>query len=148
LVSWQHVTMEKDFGGLGVPSLRKLNLHLLGSWIRRYSLENDKLWKQVVDFKYDNCNPNVFTCVDRGASSFWTCVLWAVRAAKFGYRWKVGNGAKVRFWEDIWVGTSSLAIQFWDIYYIVNEQNKTVAELWDGVNLRCTFRRCVDRSLF
>jgi hypothetical protein len=35
----------------------------------------------------------------------------------------------VRFWEDVWVGNSSLAIQFWDIYSIVNEQNKTVVEL-------------------
>jgi hypothetical protein len=101
-----------------------------------------------VEFKYDNCSPNVFTCVDRGASSFWKGVLWIARVAKFGYRWKLGNEAKVRFWEDVWVGTSSIAIQFWDIYFIVNEQNKTVAELWDGVNLRCTFRRCVDRKLF
>jgi hypothetical protein len=54
----------------------------------------------------------------------------------------------VRFWEVIWVGNSSLAIQFWDIYSIVNEQNKTLAELWDGVNLKCTFRRCVDSRVF
>jgi hypothetical protein len=28
--------------------------------------------------------------------------------------------------------------------------NKTslIADLWDGVNLKCTFRRCVDRRLF
>jgi hypothetical protein len=26
----------------------------------------------------------------------------------------------------------------------VNEKNITIAELWDGVNLKCTFRRCVD----
>jgi hypothetical protein len=30
----------------------------------------------------------------------------------------------------------------------VNEQNKTVAHLWDGVNMKCTFRRCVDVRLF
>jgi hypothetical protein len=35
--SWQHVTMEKDFGSLGVPSLRELNICLMGSWIRRYA---------------------------------------------------------------------------------------------------------------
>jgi hypothetical protein len=29
----------------------------------------------------------------------------------------------------------------------VNEQNKSIADLWDGVNLKCTFRRCVDRRL-
>jgi hypothetical protein len=65
-----------------------------------------------------------------------------------GYRWKIGNGLKIQFWEDAWLGTSSLAIQLWVIYSIANEQNKSVAELWDGVNLKCTFRRCVDRRLF
>jgi hypothetical protein len=30
----------------------------------------------------------------------------------------------------------------------VQEQNKTIAELWDGVDLKCSFRRCVDVRLF
>jgi hypothetical protein len=58
--------------------------------------------------------------------------MWATRVAKLGYMWKVGNGEKVRFWEDNWVGPASLAIQFWDIYSLINEQNKTIFELWDG----------------
>jgi hypothetical protein len=75
-------------------------------------------------------------------------VLWVAKVAKMGYRWRLGNGCKVRFWRDVWVGNSSLALQFWKIYSIVNEQNKIVADLWDGENLRCTFRRCVDVRLF
>ena len=30
------------------------------------------------------------------------------------------NGEKVRFWEDNWLGTSSLAIQYWKLYRFVN----------------------------
>jgi hypothetical protein len=37
LANWGHVAMEKDFGGLGVPSLRDLNICLLGSWVRRHA---------------------------------------------------------------------------------------------------------------
>lgn len=48
---------------------------------------------------------------------------------------------KIRFWEDNWLGSSSLAIQFWPIYRIVHEKGKTIADVWDGVNLKCTFRR-------
>jgi hypothetical protein len=65
LASWQHVTIEKEFGGLGVSSLRELNLYLLGSWVRRYCLDEGKLWRQIIDFKYDTCKSNVFTCVER-----------------------------------------------------------------------------------
>jgi hypothetical protein len=60
----------------------------------------------------------------------------------------VGNGVSVRFWEDVWLGTSSRAIRYCELYYIVNEQNKSIVELWDGCNLRCTFRRCVDIRLY
>jgi hypothetical protein len=65
-----------------------------------------------------------------------------------GYKWKVGNGMKIRLWEDNWLGSSSLAIQFWPLYEIVNEKGKTLAELWDGVNLKCTFRRTVSEGLY
>jgi hypothetical protein len=64
-----------------------------------------------------------------------------------GYRWKVGDGVRVRFWEDLWLGSSSLAIHYWELYCLVNEQNTSIAELWDGENLKCTFRRYVDVRL-
>ena len=46
-----------------------------------------------------------------------------------------------------WLGNSSLAIQFWDLYVIVNEKNSTIADLWDGNELKCTFRRTVSPTL-
>lgn len=73
--------------------------------------------------------------------------MWAARAVKMGYRWQIGNGKKVKFWEDLWLGSSSLAIQFWDLYVLVNEKSHTVSELWDGADLKCTFRRGVDDRL-
>jgi hypothetical protein len=110
-------------------------------------LDEGKLWKSLIDFKYNNNSPNIFTCSEAGTSNFLKGVLWAARIAKLGYRWKVGTGSKIRFWKDLWIGSSSLAIQYWKIYCLVNEQNKTIAELWDGKNLRCTFCRCVDKRL-
>jgi hypothetical protein len=65
-----------------------------------------------------------------------------------GYRRKIVDETKVRFWEDVWLESCSLAIQYWEIYSIVNEQNKAIAKLWDGSNLKYTFRRCVDRRVY
>jgi hypothetical protein len=70
-----------------------------------------------------------------------------VQAVKLGFRWKVGDGKRVRFWEDQWFEICSLAIQFWDIYSIVNEHGKTIREAWDGPNLRFSFIRTVNRAL-
>jgi hypothetical protein len=40
------------------------------------------------------------------------------------------------------------AIQYWKIYCIINEHNKTIFQIWDGLHLKCTFRRCVDLRIF
>jgi hypothetical protein len=148
LANWQLVSMRKEFGGLGVPNLRDLNICLLGSWLKRYCLDKEKTWKQLIDYKYKTTSPNFLLCKDVGASNFWKGIMWAAQVARMGFRWKVGRGDTIRFWEDIWLDSSSLAIQYWEIYSIINEQNGTIAELWDGCNLRCTFRRTVDIRLF
>jgi hypothetical protein len=40
-----------------------------------------------------------------------------------------------------WFGNSPLAVQFFELYVIYNEQNKTIAHIWDGSTLMLTFRR-------
>jgi hypothetical protein len=101
LASWRHVTMKKEYERLGVSDLRELNLCLLGSWIKRYSVDKEKIWKLLVEFKYKTSNPNILTCSDLGASNFCKGVMWTAQAARMGYKCKVGNGEKVRFWEDM-----------------------------------------------
>jgi hypothetical protein len=91
IANWQLVIMRKEYHGLGVPNHRDLNICLLGSWIRMYALDKDKIWIQLIDYKYRTENPNIFTCLEIGASNFWKAVIWATKVAKMGYRWKVGN---------------------------------------------------------
>lgn len=63
------------------------------------------------------------------------------RAIMFGYRWLVGNGKKIQFWENRWSGTSPLAVQFWPLYSICNESSKTIREVWEEDEVKLTFRR-------
>jgi hypothetical protein len=44
----------------GIPDLPNVNLCLLGSWIKRYSKDDEKQWKTKVDHKYNKQNPNIF----------------------------------------------------------------------------------------
>jgi hypothetical protein len=64
-----------------------------------------------------------------------------------GIKWVVGNGEKVRFWEDQWLGNTSLAILFWPLYIINEQQGKSISEVWDGEELRLSFRRSVSVRL-
>jgi hypothetical protein len=83
----------------------------------------------MLDFKYRTKNPNIFQTNTRGASPFFRGFMWAALAAGMGYRWIIGDGKKIRFWEDNWLGSSSLAIQYWKLYRWVNEKEKIVASL-------------------
>jgi hypothetical protein len=74
--------------------------------------------------------------------------MWAAHAAKVGYRWKVGRCEKCFFGEYIWFGHCSLAIIFWDLYVIANEQNFTISTVWDRNELKISFRTTVSPSLY
>lgn len=100
-----------------------------------------------MDHKYKTKEPNVFCCPDVGSSPFWKGVLWAMQAAHMGIQWVVGNGERIRFWEDHWLGNTSLAIIFWPLYAINEQQGKTLKEVWDGQQLMLTFRRNVSEDL-
>ena len=130
-----------EFGGLGIPNLREVNLCLLGSWLKRYYQDDGKIWKTLIDHKYRTNSPNIFYCNSQNMSRFWKGVLEVVKSIKFGYRWIVGDGRKIRFWEDTWFGNSPLATQFWGVYTLCNEQTITLSDAWDGENLKLTFRR-------
>ena len=141
LANWQLVCMKKEFGGLGIPNIRDLNTCLLGSWVKRFMQTEDRLWKQIVGQKYLSSAPNIFCADNTDTSNFWKGVMWAAQAVKFGHRWVVGDGQKVRFWEDCWFGSSPLAVQFWELYSTCSQQCQTISQVWDGSVLKLTFRR-------
>ena len=124
-----------------MPDLRDLNLVLLGSWIKRFLKDVGKLWYNIITQKYVRNAVNIFSLPHSNSSVFWRGVLWAAKALKFGYRWVVGDGTKVRFWEDIWFGTAPLATQFWDLFCICDQIGVSLASVWDGVEVKLTFRR-------
>jgi hypothetical protein len=73
---------EKEYGGLGVLDLADLNMCLVASWIKRYRLDNDKIWKQIIDYKYRVDEPSMFYCPTGGASPFGKGVMWAAKHYK------------------------------------------------------------------
>jgi hypothetical protein len=61
------ICMKKEYGGLGVPNIKDLNLCLLGSWVKRYIQDENKIWRELVDRKYYR-RGNVF-CAEKKMGS-------------------------------------------------------------------------------
>ena len=130
LASWKMICMKKEFGGLGIPNLQEVNTCLLGSWVKRFYEEGEKPWQAIIEEKYLSGKPNLFAVHSiPNSSRFWKGFQSIIQNLKFGFRWEVGNGERVRFWEDTWFGTSPLATQFWPVYPVCNEQTKTIKEV-------------------
>jgi hypothetical protein len=91
LANWKSMA-QMEFGGIGAPDLKDMNMCLLASWIQRYQDSNKKLWRAIIDAKYQTCTPNIVCCNDRQASPFRKGVMWAAEAAKMGYMWKICDG--------------------------------------------------------
>src|SRR6185437_2666907 len=62
LANMQLIAQKKEFGGLGIPDLRNLNLCHLAAWVSRYHLNENTLWTNMTDFKYETDKPNIFCC--------------------------------------------------------------------------------------
>jgi hypothetical protein len=61
------VSRRKEQGGMGILDLRDLNLCLLASWVQRYHDAGGRLWREIIDFKYD-VSPNMFCMVGYGGN--------------------------------------------------------------------------------
>jgi len=70
-----------------------------------------------------------------------------MQSSPYGCYVEIGDGKTIRFWEDVWCGNCCLATQFWELYIIADPKNIRLASVWDGENLKISFRRRVDHKL-
>lgn len=144
LANWGFVSQKKAFGGLGVPNLREFNLALLASWAKRFFMGGDKNWITILNYKYITNKPNLLWSKPNTGSPFWRGVTWALSGVRPFYKWVLGKGTLISFWHDVWAGEMTLKTQFWDTFSICQQQDCSVAQVWDGSTRKLTFRRCVD----
>ena len=113
LVKWMMVQHSKRYGGLGVRNLKVHNNSLLTKWLWRYNLEDQALWKELIQHKY-------------GQEDQWwskevteTYVgVWRIMAFRDNVRIKVGRGNKALFWKEDWTGQGSLENLFPGLFSI------------------------------
>ena len=57
----------------------------------------------------------------------------------------VGNGRRVRFWEDGWCGDEALSISFPSLYALATSKEAWVAEVWDTLGEDGGWNPCFSR---
>ncbi|KAG6675888.1 hypothetical protein I3842_15G128600 [Carya illinoinensis] len=110
LVGWNKVCTPLRDGGLVVWNVRAFNEALLGKWLWRYNKERGALWKEVIDMKYGSERGVWCSKESRGTYGvgLWKYIRkgWCTFASNT--RFCVGNGRRVSFWNEVWVGDTVL----------------------------------------
>ena len=110
LVNWKTICSKKEKGGLGVKDLSLVNKALLGKWVSRFDEEESTIWKEVIIIKYLLEDGGWFTKTIRGNSGLgpWKEISKEIVLMKKNSMFTLGDGSRVRFWEDPWCGDQPL----------------------------------------
>ena len=130
LVKWDAICSPCMNGGLAIHNLRVFNEALLGKWLWRYGLERDTLWRRMINGKYESLGIGWSTRVVNGpyGVSLWKHIRSGWEKFERFIAFKVGNGARTKFWVDTWCGDTPLNIQFPKLYRIARDKEANVAD--------------------
>ncbi|KAI8548067.1 hypothetical protein RHMOL_Rhmol07G0243600 [Rhododendron molle] len=141
LVKWELITKKKEFGGLGVKNLMIQNLALLAKWWWRFYKDSDSLWVKVVKSKYkleQSC------WLPRLPSSGKSSTIWKDICSvgdsssvigsilQEGFRVVVHSGQDISFWNQVWLGNTTLKEEFPRLYLISTQKEKVIRDLKDA----------------
>jgi len=124
---------------LGLKDVRKFNFALLAKWRWRFISQDKGKWREVLESKYGvelEC-PQLPV---KYQSRWWRDLVKVCREGggegwfQKEVHWKLGRGDKVRFWEDVWIGDTSLKSLFQRLYSLSVYQEYKIEDVgvWEG----------------
>jgi hypothetical protein len=113
---------------------------LLGKWLARL-LTEDGRWQQLLRRKYVGSKAISQVIWKPGDSHFWAGIM-ATKKYFFPFgSFSIRNGSEIRFWEDCWLGTTTLREQYPALYNIVRHKSDTLQKVLETSPPSLTFRR-------
>ncbi|GKV16991.1 hypothetical protein SLEP1_g27551 [Rubroshorea leprosula] len=143
-VKWDYVCCSKQKGGLGVSDLRRKNWALLGKWWFRFGDGVESLWKRIVKEKYYGGKweeVDITAFGNRRMSKLWRDIInIGGRSMKLsnilveGFKWEVGEGNRVSFWSNPWVGNKTLRVEYPRLYELSTNKECKISDIgvWEG----------------
>lgn len=118
LAKWNILCQPKEIGGLGIKNLDIHNQCLLSKWL--FKLINEEgMWQSLLKNKYLKNQTIAQVEKKPGDSLFWAGLM-KVKSVFLSYgSFRLNDGYQIRFWEDRWIGNSTLREQYPTLFNIV-----------------------------
>ena len=134
LINWKIVCAEKE-GSLGIRNLSTINRALLEKWTWRFSVEENSPWKTVIKQKYCTEAGGWFTNAPRGSYGvgLWKEISKESEQLKNDSSFEIGDGCRIKFWENVWCRETPLRVSFPSLYALSNSKGAMASELWENI---------------
>jgi len=128
---------------------------LLGKWKWHLLQNQGELWAKVLESRYGGWRGLDDEARAANKSTWWrdlkktTQQSYQGRAIQSGFRWKVGAGDRIKFWEDRWLcQETSLAEKYPRLYSISLQQQQTIRQMGSHTDNRWEWHFIWRRPLF
>ncbi|RVW15726.1 putative ribonuclease H protein [Vitis vinifera] len=131
LVRWEAVSKPRSIGGLGIGKIPLRNRALLGKWLWRFPRESTSLWHQVILSLYGTHSNgwDANTIVRWSHRCPWKAIAQGFQDFSKYTRFIVGDGERIRFWEDLWWGDQILKDQYPRLFRVVMDKNIPISSI-------------------
>ncbi|GJU97812.1 hypothetical protein Tco_1327083 [Tanacetum coccineum] len=146
-IRWEKLLASKKNGGLGISSFFATNRALPFKWMWQFITQCSSLWSNFIKAIHGDKgaidNPN-----SSSRTSIWLDLICEFSSLTHKgidlialVKRKLGNGENTLFWEDIWLGDSSLKTKFPRLFALELCKDISVAEKMAHSSLILSFRR-------
>ena len=96
-------------------------------------MDEDSAWKKVISLKYGIEEGEWITRKARGnlGGSLWIAISKEADLLRQNCTFVLGDGSRIRFWEDAWCGDQPLCVVFPGFYSMAGSKGEKVADLWE-----------------
>ncbi|XP_076958649.1 putative mitochondrial protein AtMg00310 [Bidens hawaiensis] len=134
-VAWQRVIEPTDYGGLGLGSLRYVNVALLAKWWWRFKGERDCLWRRIIWSIHHSSRSWQSIPAKLSIPGPWKQIKRVEdELVSFGIRLDmllkhvIKSGNNALFWLDFWIGEELLYLKLPLLFSLERDKGCTVAD--------------------
>jgi hypothetical protein len=132
LLEWDKVCTPIAEGGLGIRNIYRFNQALLGKWLWlwRFARKEGAWWRSVLVAKYGTDWGGWRSGVISGTHGvgLWKFICMGWQKFRRYFKFDVGEGSKIRFWEDILCGDRTLKEVYPGLFSIASVKEASVAD--------------------